>query len=414
MPPTGPTRRSPPTALRNATLLATAMLTVMASAGLAPILPMLRAHFAGTPGVDVQVRLVLALPALCIALWSPVAGLLADRLGRLRVLIGSLALYAVAGTVGLWVDSLAAVLVGRALLGVAVGGVMTAGTALIADYFEGDERTRFLGLQAAFMGFGGVLFLVLGGALAGLGWRGPFAVYGVALVVLPAALASLREPSLPRIDLGPSWPEPHPWPTLARVYGLVFAGQVVFYLIPAQTPYLLALRHGADPIRTALVIGGAAALSASVSLRYARLRARLDFVQLAALSFAVMGGGYLLIATGKGMGTTLAGLAIAGAGAGVILPNATVWLTTAVTPSLRGRALGAMTTAVFAGQFVSPIAAEAIRADDPHRVFLWAGLLSLGLGAGTCALTRAWAALPQPARRPMEPAVATNASRDAP
>jgi MFS family permease len=391
--------------LRNATLLATAMLTVMASAGLAPVLPMLRAHFAGTPGVDVQVRLVLALPALGIALWSPVAGLLADRMGRLRVLIGSLALYAVAGTAGLWVDSLAAVLVGRALLGVAVGGVMTAGTALIADYFDGAERTRFLGLQAAFMGFGGVLFLVLGGALAGLGWRGPFAVYGVALVVLPAALVTLREPPLARVDLGPSWPEPHPWPTLLRVYGLVFAGQVVFYLIPAQTPYLLALRHGADPIRTALVIGGAATLSATVSLRYARLRARMGFVQLAALSFAVMGAGYLLIATGAGMATALGGLALAGAGAGIILPNATVWLTTAVTPSLRGRALGALTTAIFLGQFVSPIAAEAIRADDPHAVFLWAGVLSLVLGASTCALTRAWAALPRPARGPMESTV---------
>lgn len=390
--------------LRDATLLTTAMLTVMASAGLAPVLPVMRAQFVGLPGVDVQVRLVLALPALAIALWSPIAGVLADRWGRLPLLVGSLGLYALAGTSGLWLDSLPAILAGRALLGVAVGGVMTSGTALIADTFEGDARTRFLGLQAAFMGYGGVLFLLAGGALASLGWRGPFAVYGLALVVLPMALVALRDPPRPRVDLGPAWPEPRPWATLARVYGLVFAGQVVFYLIPAQAPYLLALRHGADPVRTALVIGGAAAVSATVSLRYAALRARLGFVQLAALSFAGMGAGYLVVGLGTGMGTTLGGLALAGAGAGIILPNATVWLTRAVTPSLRGRALGALTTAVFLGQFVSPVAAEAVRADDPHQVFLWGGLLSLALAAVTCAATRAWAALPSPARPRIAPA----------
>ncbi len=399
--PPDPTMRPVRARMRNATLLAAAMLTVMASAGLAPILPMLRTHFAGVPGVDMQVRLVLALPALGIALWAPVAGLLTDRLGRLRVLVGSLALYALAGTVGLWVDSLPAVLVGRALLGVAVGGVMTASTALIADYFEGDARTRFLGLQAAFMGFGGVLFLLLGGMLSRLGWRGPFAVYGLALLVLPAALTALRDPPLPRVDLGPAWPEPHPWATLARVYGLVFAGQVIFYLIPAQVPYLLAIQHGADPVRTALVISGAAALSATVSLHYAALRARMGFVQLAALSFAVMGAGYLVIGTLGGMWATLGGMALAGAGAGIVLPNATVWLTTAVAPSLRGRALGALTTAVFLGQFVSPIAAEAVPGNNPHTVFLWAGLLSLALGAATCAVVRTWAALPKLARAAM-------------
>lgn len=400
---TAPGTAPRPTRLRNATLLATAMLTVMASAGLAPVLPTLRAHFAGVPGVDVQIRLVLALPALAIALWSPIAGLLADRVGRLPVLAGSLALYAVAGTSGLWAEALPAILAGRALLGVAVGGVMTAGTALIADHFEGDARTRFLGLQAAFMGYGGVLFLVLGGALAGLGWRGPFAVYGLALAVLPLVPLALRDPPRPRVDLGPAWPEPKPWATLARVYLLVFAGQVVFYLIPAQTPYLLAMRHGADPVRTALVIGGAAAVSATVSLRYAALRARLGFVQLAALSFAVMGAGHLAVSVDAGMAATLAGLALAGGGAGIILPNATVWLTTAITPSLRGRALGALTTAVFLGQFVSPVAAEAVRSDDPHTAFLWAGLLSLGLAAATCAAVRAWAVLPRPARPAIAP-----------
>jgi hypothetical protein len=51
--------------------------------------------------------------------------------------------------------------------------VVTA-TALIADYYVGAARGQFLGLQAAFMALGGVVFLTFGGFLADVNWRLPF------------------------------------------------------------------------------------------------------------------------------------------------------------------------------------------------------------------------------------------------
>ena len=80
------------------TLLASAALTIMAGATIAPSLPAMREVFVGTPGAEVLVRLVLTITALAIALTAPLAGLFADRVGRRPLLVGSLVLYALAGS----------------------------------------------------------------------------------------------------------------------------------------------------------------------------------------------------------------------------------------------------------------------------------------------------------------------------
>ncbi|MCE7010339.1 MFS transporter [Kibdelosporangium philippinense] len=75
-------------------------------------------------------------------------------------------LYALAGTAGYFVNDLYVLLATRALLGVAVGGIMTAISATITDWFEGARRASFLGPQQAFASLGGVIFLPLAGVLA--------------------------------------------------------------------------------------------------------------------------------------------------------------------------------------------------------------------------------------------------------
>jgi MFS family permease len=73
-------------------------------------------------------------------------------------------LFAVAGASGLVLDSLPALLVGRAALGIAVGAIMTVATALAGDYFAGPQRQAFMGRQGAFTGIGGLVFITGGGS----------------------------------------------------------------------------------------------------------------------------------------------------------------------------------------------------------------------------------------------------------
>ena len=143
--------------LAQLTLMMISTLTVMSGATIAPSLPSIRKHFATVPNADYLVRLVLTLPALFIALGAPLVGIMIDRLGRKPLLVLALCLYGIAGSSGFVLNNLNWLLVSRAFLGVSVAGIMTIATTLIADYYTGATRAQFLGLQAGFMGLGGVL-----------------------------------------------------------------------------------------------------------------------------------------------------------------------------------------------------------------------------------------------------------------
>ena len=135
------------------TLLLASTLTVMAGATIAPGLPAMKAAFAAEENADFLVRLVLTLPALFIVLGAPLAGFLIDRFGRKRLLLFSAILYAAAGSSGFFLNSLMLILIGRALLGFAVAGIMTSVTTLIADYFTGVARAPARS-ASQFYGFG--------------------------------------------------------------------------------------------------------------------------------------------------------------------------------------------------------------------------------------------------------------------
>jgi MFS family permease len=64
-------------------LLAGVCMPALGATLIAPVLPQMGRHFSGTPGSDVLVPMVLALPALFLALTSPFAGLFADKVAAI-------------------------------------------------------------------------------------------------------------------------------------------------------------------------------------------------------------------------------------------------------------------------------------------------------------------------------------------
>jgi len=140
------------------TLLVVSTLTVMAGATIAPSLPAIQQHFTEVDNVEYWVRLVLTVPALSIAISAPFVGVIIDKLGRKPLLTLALILYGLAGSSGVWLNALGMILLGRTFLGVSVAGIMITATALIADYYTGPARGKFLGLQAAFMALGELFF----------------------------------------------------------------------------------------------------------------------------------------------------------------------------------------------------------------------------------------------------------------
>jgi MFS family permease len=353
--------RNPDTFLVKATLLLVSTLTVMAGATIAPSLPAMRQHFSEVANADYWVRLILTVPALFIAVGAPIAGTIIDRFGRKGLLGLAVFLYGLAGGSGFVLSSIGLILIGRMLLGFSVAGIMTTATTLIADYYIGAQRARFLGLQAAFMGLGGVIFLTLGGYLADLNWRLPFLIYLLAWLILPLVVFVLPEPRLNRTNaqLTNATPaEPTPWLLLSLTYGIAFLTQIVFYMIPVQLPFYLQQLSNANATQSGLAIALATLATSTSALNYQRLKARFTFMAIYAIAFLLMGIGYLIISLGQSYQLVLLGLTIAGLGVGLLTPNMNVCLTSSTPAALRGRILGGLTTSFFLGQFTSPLISQ--------------------------------------------------------
>lgn len=371
------------------TLLAASSLTVMSGATIAPALPSIRDAYAGSWQAATLSQLVLTIPALFIALIAPLGGRLVGSVGRRPVLLTGLVLSALAGSSGLWLPeswTLAALLAGRALLGIAVALVMVAATTLIGDYFSGDERRKLLGWQGAFMAAGGVVFLLLGGFFADIGWRLPFGVYFLSLLLVPLALA-LPEPE----RSGHSRKAANSWRETPPIYLVAFVATALFYLVPTQLPFLLKQTIG-DQVRSLGLLAGVAIAASTATgvitgIGYGRVRRSLPIGRINAAMSLLMGIGFGLAWVGttitaqwaSAFGIVLAGMAILGLGTGLMMPNLNSWLLDSTSEATRGAAVGGLTTALFLGQFLSPIATAPLiaRIGLPKTYLAAAGVLIL-------------------------------------
>ena len=342
--------------LRNLIILLGSTTTVLAATIISPALPGMAAAFADTPNAEFLVRLTLTMPALFIAIGALFAGPLLDRLGRKPVLLISLIIYGVAGTAGYFLNDLISILVSRAVLGVAVAGVMTGFTTLILDYFSGDELNGFLGFQGAFIGLGGMVFLLVAGYLADIGWQYPFLVHLFALLLVPGLIFAIDEPQKIEKPLDLDRPtSTFPWVKLIPIYITVFLGMVIFFIFPVQVPFYLSSAGEISSSRVGLALSLNTLSSVIFALAYGWLKSRYSFQLIYGLAFLAFALNHFIISLSPAYNIVVTGLLIGGLGIGLFPPNGSGWIASVVPAESRGKAIGGMTSVLFLGQFFSPI-----------------------------------------------------------
>ena len=128
---------------------------------------------------------VVTITLLCAAVAMPVAGRLADLFGKQRVLVGTAAILFLGSTVCALSDSLAPILVGRGLQGMAMGFIPV-GISLMREITPPDMAATAMAAMSATLGVGGAIGLPLSAWIAEVGdWHALFWVAsGLAVVVL--------------------------------------------------------------------------------------------------------------------------------------------------------------------------------------------------------------------------------------
>lgn len=342
-------------------LLLGSCLPVLGAVLLAPVLPRMQAQFADEPLVAVLVPVSLTIPALVIALLAPFAGLIADRLGRKPLLLGSMLLYSLFGLLPLWLESLPAIVASRAGLGLAEAGIMTCCTTLIGDYYQGSRRERLFALQMVCTSLSAALFIALGGALGQDDWRTPYTLYAVGLLMLPlmAWLLWERQPGETVVVENAGFP----WAALLPLYLFTLLAGVSLFIVPVQAGFLLGLLHIDSPQQIGMVMG-ANQLGVLLGALSFRLLARCARQHLLLMAFAIAGiGGLLMARADTPLLLTLA-VALNGLGIGLMLPTLITWVMAQASFAQRGRATGGFTAALFAGEFISPLVVLGLTGGD--------------------------------------------------
>jgi len=369
--------------MKKLTLLLTSTLTILAGTIIAPAIPTIEKVLQPEEGISLMVSFILTITSLFIALGAPLSGWIADTWGRKRLLLASLTLYALSGSAGLFLATSEQILISRMILGLAVSGVMTCSTTLIADYFFGDEREQFLGYQVAFMAIGGFLFLVSGGILASYWWHAPFAIYLVSLLLIPPVALVIDEPERKQKVV----PQSQPFPKLLYIFVVLTAmmGMMLYFLIPTRLPYYLDILHNVSPYQTGFFMGAGTLFISFMATRYHTIHERFSKPFIYAVSFLVMGIGLELIAFVPTVTLVFVSVAVTGLGFGLNLPNSTVWVSQLAPEVYRGRMIGILTSAIFLGQFLSTLFGEPLFRHNGLQgiagVYGVGGLVGLTIGA---------------------------------
>lgn len=342
-------------------LLSTVICGTLAPTVIGPVLPAMQQHFASVPGIETLVPVVVTMPMLILGALAMAIGAVSDRVGRKRVLVSALVLYAVAGTAPLYLDSIYAILASRAAVGLAEAAVMTISTSFIGDYFSGKQRDRYASLQVTVASTSAFIFNLMGGALGAYGWRVPFTAYALPLLLAPLVqifIWDTRSASgTPAAGSQVFAGEPVFSPLLLTlICAVAFAVGLVFMVVPVHLSFMLVDlgTRSTGEIGLAYALNSVGVITGTLAFGWF-LASRLEVVQQFAIGTLVCGLGFLLMGTAHNFTLLTLGGAINGVGCGVVLPALVSWGLRSLPFARRGFGTGAFTATQFIGYFCSPL-----------------------------------------------------------
>ncbi len=354
----------------------------------------MQVHFAGVPSGDIKVNFLQGMPGFWIVAFSPIAGWLADRFGRRTILLWSMLVYAVAGTLPFVMDDINAILVTRCFVGMCESVILTVTTTMLCDYFHGAARERWLASQTGVASLSALVIIPLGGYLGKLyGWQGPFLVYLYSLPLFVLVWLYCWEPvheaptadEVAKVNADAIY-QSIPWARMAGIIAITLVGSMFFYATITQNSNALAQLGVKDPLDMTKY-ATAASIGVPVGTVLFWVLGRLHIGLLLFIDFLLIGLGFLWM---SGASTPLAYVLAADlqqVGCGLILPTLLVWAASGLAYHIRGRGNGLWQGAFGLGLFFSGAVLQLLGKAMDNSILAAFGLLGkLSLAAAVLAL----------------------------
>lgn len=161
-------------------LLLANILPPLGSAVLSPVLDSLIEPFATTTA---DIGLMISLFTAPAIVMIPIAGVLADRIGRKPILTVALLLFGIAGTAIAFTTDFRIALGLRLLQGVAFAGIAPIIITSLGDLYDTTKEATAQGIRFMGSGISTVVFPFLSGILVVIAWHLPFLIYAIAIPI---------------------------------------------------------------------------------------------------------------------------------------------------------------------------------------------------------------------------------------
>lgn len=335
--------------LTKLTLLFLALTTMMSNVAVVTVIPLLKDIFP-SDNIELYSRLMITLPSLMIAIFAPFLGHIIYRVGKKKSVLFGLILFSLTGTAGLYLNSIESILISRAFFGLSVAILMIVSTALVGDYFKGEERHKFMGYQMAFTSIGGIIFVVGGGMLSDISWHYPFIIYAIGILLFPLAFKHIKP--MPIVD---TTDESEADEKVFFIYVLAFILMSIFYVLPTQMPFLFMNHFGVSGTMTGAIISSAFVFHAFGAIAFAKLKRYLNFKSIYILGLLIISIGFIFIGLIENIYWFFVTAPMMGFGGGILMTCVTAWMLSLVSSEKRVKSSGYLTSSLFMGQFFSPI-----------------------------------------------------------
>lgn len=385
MTPTGTSGSFAPSARPPFALIVSITLTgIMANTLITPATPDIVADFGvGPSGVGMILSAATA-PGILLA---PVIGVLADRFGRRETLIPCLLIFGVAGGAASFAPTFSVLILLRFLQGIGAAGLINLAVVIIGDHWDGVERARMIGRNAAALTAAIAVLPPLGGFLTDLGgWQLSFAPYWIGLVTAAAVARMLPKTTRGDSTLAEQLRRTLPYLRSPRVLaptGMAFVlFVIIFGLFLAVLPVHLSEEFGVSASARGLVLGVPAITSTAVALNIGRLRDRFGARSVVFAGSLLLTAGLLILALAPSLPVLLLGPLVYGLGEGLMIPTLQDIVTGAAPATSRGSVVAMFVGVTRAGQTAGPLMTGAALEQIGSRVLFFAGAALAVLLAG--------------------------------
>lgn len=163
-----------------------------------PVLGQIQEHY---PDVSVSmIQMLVTAPTFLSIVVAIISGGLVVKITKKKMLIFSGLMAGVTGFLPFLSDSFMLLFTSRILYGLALGLCIALNTAVVAEFFEGDERVSVMGIQAASVGAGMVLVTTLGGFLGKYGFKNVYYLNVIGFIAMILIALCLPETGTAKVS----------------------------------------------------------------------------------------------------------------------------------------------------------------------------------------------------------------------